>query len=212
MEAADAAPSSTPLRVPLGAAGARTLSSPTSSRGSCAVAAPDVLLLGAISLQNELERAIEGEHLGILGEPSGGGGAQLLAGLDHPEKRVRKVFRRRARSDGAVYALSNELARRVLRPLDDDARGAVCCRFDDDQPVALALRGGCEASSSGQRLRHLLLGSRPGQVDARLELEPSYERLDTSALRAVPVDGETQLRAALTGTGEAANQCVQSLL
>src|SRR5438093_10858866 len=129
MEAADAAPSSTPLRVPLGTAGAgaRAVSSPTSriSGGSCAVAAPDVFLLGAISLQDEFERAIDGEHLGILGEPAGGGGAQVLAGLDHPEERVREVFRRRARGDGAVYALANQLACRVLRPLDDDAGGAV---------------------------------------------------------------------------------------
>ena len=76
--------------------------------------------------------------------------AQRGARIAHAHDRRGEVVGADRRSDRAVYAVLDELGRRVVGPVHDNGRDALRRRLDHHEAVALALRRQDETQRCGQ--------------------------------------------------------------
>src|SRR3954451_7823120 len=146
---------------------------------------------GAIRLEYALEGAFERQAVRVLPVPRE---RRLAQSGPCPLDRRRKLRRLRARGDGAVDALLDELGRRVLRPRDDDDRHTLRGRLDHDEAVALPLRRQDEALGCGERVVEHATLDEPGCADTSVEPGRRNRSEDVRPVGAVSEDLALQAR------------------
>src|SRR3954470_9480072 len=140
---------------------------------------------GAIRLEYALEGAFERQAVRVLSVPRE---RRLAQSGPCPLDRRRKRRRLRARGDGAVDALLDELGRGVLRPRDDDDRHTLRSRLDHDEAVALPLRRQDEALGRGERVVEHSTFDEAGCADASVEAARGDRLEDVRPIGAVSED------------------------
>ena len=146
----------------------------------------------------------------MLLEPASRRRAERVPTFDRPDDRPAEDLRVGGLGDHTVDPVHDEVRRGVLRPTDDHAGRPTRCCLDDDEAVALALRGGRHARRSREGVVDLLARPNAALINGVLQVELAYRPTDLLDLGPAPKSSSRRsgrcARAAREGAHEGAHR------